>query len=195
VGEREKNRCPSSPPQLTMGVVFFVLILLSSAARMRGDIDVGADVPDDATEDNPQLVEESSKRLGVHLPPTIAIPPSSGGGGAPLVAPGGRAIVQPVYPNQRDNEQPDDLAGELPPGINYDGAGGSDEPKDKLALALDAVSEDIISKSKQISEESKWMNDVKTILQSYTTKVQRVDTNIQRLRQQVKDLYNKKKIN
>jgi len=83
------------------------------------------------------------------------------------------------------------MHGSLPPGISY--PNGNEEPKDKLDLALDAVSEDIIAKSKQISEESKWIADVKTILQTYGTKVQRVDANINKLRHQVKDLYQKKK--
>jgi len=177
---------------LIMGVVFVfvVLFLLTEGARLRGDIDVETDIPaEQQTESNPQLVEASSTKLGANLPPIVSVPGSSGSGPG-LVAPAGRAAIQPVYPN--DDQNGDDVGGVLPPGISYPG-GGSDEPKDKLDLALDAVSEDIIAKSKQISEENKWVTDVKTILQTYNTKVLRVDSNINKLRHQVKDLYQKKK--
>jgi len=154
------------------------------------------DVPvEQSIESNPELLEASSKKLGVNLPPVISFPGSPPGAEASsLVAPAGPAAIQPLY-NEDPNASEDDpdASGQLPPGISYAGAGDGG-PKDKLDLALDAVSEDIISKSKQTSEENKWINDVKTILLTYNTKVSRVDGNINKLRHQVKELYNKKKL-
>jgi len=172
---------------------FLLLLLLSEGARLRGDAEMDTDVPvEQSIESNPELLEATSKKLGVNLPPVISLPGTPPGPGAsPLVAPAGPAAIQPLY-NEDPNASEDDANGQLPPGISYNGGDGG--PKDKLDLALDAVSEDIITKSKQISEENKWINDVKTILQTYNTKVQRVDGNINKLRHQVKELYSKKKL-
>merc|ERR1719231_1019777 len=65
--------------------------------------------------------------------------------------------------------------------------------KDKLDLALDAVKEDIIKKSKQIESESKWVKDVEEIVRTYGQKMDRVRENVNNMRIEVKGLYKKKK--
>jgi len=82
---------------------------------------------------------------------------------------------------------PAQAAAPLPPAVQYA------TNKDKLDLALDAVKEDIIKKSKQIESESKWVKDVEEIVRTYGTKMDRVKDNINNMRIQVKGLYKKKK--
>lgn len=63
----------------------------------------------------------------------------------------------------------------------------------KLQVALDAIKEDIITKSRQVTEETAWVTNVKKILAEYTTKLQRVENNIDGVKGDVKALYTKKK--
>lgn len=82
---------------------------------------------------------------------------------------------------------PQQAAAPLPPAQQYA------TNKDKLELALDAVKEDIIKKSKQIESESKWVKDVEEIVRTYGSKMDRVKENINNMRIAVKGLYKKKK--
>jgi len=177
-------------------ITYFIFVfLLVQGAKLRGEPDaetLETDVPVEPNLETNALMEASASKLATDQTPasapSVTIPLSASSPPSSVIAPAGPALVQPQYSEISD----DDAAGQLPPGIQYPGGAG-DEPKDKLDLALDAVSEDIISKSKQISEENKWVTDVKSILQTYNNKLQRVDNNVNHLRRQVQELYVKKK--
>jgi len=77
----------------------------------------------------------------------------------------------------------------LPPAEPYE----EEKPRDRLQLALDAIKEEIIEKSKKIAEQAKWVKDVKGIIGVYETKTEKVNGAINQLRLEVKDLYKKKK--
>jgi hypothetical protein len=79
----------------------------------------------------------------------------------------------------------------LPPAEPYNQ--DPDKPKGKLELALDAVKEDIIAKSKQIADESRWVASVHRITETYRMKSSRVATNIDNLRRNGRDLFKRKK--
>lgn len=98
---------------------------------------------------------------------------------APPAPPAAQQSVVVVNPQQ--------AAAPLPPAVQYA------TNKDKLELALDAVKEDIIKKSKQIESESKWVKDVEEIVRTYGSKMDRVKENINNMRIEVKGLYKKKK--
>jgi len=63
----------------------------------------------------------------------------------------------------------------------------------KLKQALEAVKEDIVSNSKQISDERRWVAAVRKIVLSYEDKMKRVNTHIYLLRKEQKKLFDKKK--
>lgn len=50
-----------------------------------------------------------------------------------------------------------------------------------------------MTKLRQIERESQWVTGVRTIIDQYSEKVQNVEENIENLRNQVKELYQKKK--
>jgi len=62
----------------------------------------------------------------------------------------------------------------------------------KLGAALEAVKEDLVGNSKQISDERKWVGAVKAITQSYDDKMKRVHDHITALRLEQKKLFEKK---
>jgi len=68
----------------------------------------------------------------------------------------------------------------------------SDPEMAKLGAALEAVKEDIVGNSKQISDEKKWVGAVKAITQSYEDKMKRVQDHITALRKEQKQLFDKK---
>jgi len=63
----------------------------------------------------------------------------------------------------------------------------------KLKAALEAVKEDIVANSKQISDERKWVSAVRKIVLSYEDKMKRVNDHILALRKEQKVLFDKKK--
>jgi len=63
----------------------------------------------------------------------------------------------------------------------------------KLSAALEAVKEDLVGNSKQISDEKKWVGAVKAITFSYDDKMKRVNDHILALRKEQKKLFDKKK--
>jgi len=69
----------------------------------------------------------------------------------------------------------------------------SDPEMQKLKQALEAVKEDIVANSKQISDERKWVAAVRKIVLSYEDKMKRVNDHILALRKEQKVLFDKKK--
>lgn len=66
-------------------------------------------------------------------------------------------------------------------------------PPSKLELALGAIKEDIMRKSRQVGEEMTWIGEVAKITHDYKEKSKRVEKNVEVLRGDVKSLYKKKK--
>jgi prefoldin subunit 5 len=135
-----------------------------------GDPDDMGDVPQEMPpqdEEHPNDDEDDASFLDQQAPAAPAAP-----------APAANNVVV-VNPQQ--------AAAPLPPAQQYA------TNKDKLELALDAVKEDIIKKSKQIESESKWVKDVEEIVRTYGSKMDRVKENINNMRIAVKGLYKKKK--
>jgi len=67
------------------------------------------------------------------------------------------------------------------------------QPKDKLDVALAAIKQDIIIRSRQLQEEQAWVGEVNKITARYNRKVKRVELDIKKTRQDVKSLFRKKK--
>jgi len=115
---------------------------------------------------------------------TPPMPESAPAAEMDLPAPGNAPANNIVVVDDGANSLPS-----LPSPIAYD------KPQDKLDLALNAVKEDIIKKSKEIESETKWMTDVEDIVKVYNAKMERVKESINQLRLEVKELYKKKKAN
>jgi len=73
------------------------------------------------------------------------------------------------------------------------GGSGDGEAPSKLELALGAIKEDIMKKSRQVGEEMTWIDEVDKITTAYKEKSKRVSANVEVVRGEVKDLYKKKK--
>jgi len=68
-----------------------------------------------------------------------------------------------------------------------------DADSQRLALALEAVKEDIISNSKTITSEKSWVSSVNSIITSYQQKVSRVQAHVTSIRKEQKKLFDTKK--
>jgi len=124
-------------------------------------------------------------------------------GAAPVV--GQVAAVDPNLPQTQPGLvlQPTILTGglqqtKIPPTTRQmqqqqDNEEDSDPEMAKLLAALEAVKEDIMSNSKQITDERKWVTAVRKIVQSYEEKMKRVNDHITALRREQKKLFDKKK--
>jgi len=67
------------------------------------------------------------------------------------------------------------------------------EPKDKLDVALAAIKQDIMVRNRQLEEEKNWVSEVHKITEQYNKKVHRVEADIVKTRNEVKELFKKKK--
>jgi len=67
------------------------------------------------------------------------------------------------------------------------------QPKDKLDVALAAIKQDIMVRSRQLEEEKNWVGEVHKITEQYNKKVHRVEADIVKVRNEVKALFKKKK--
>jgi len=65
--------------------------------------------------------------------------------------------------------------------------------KDKLEIALSAIKQDIMVRSRTITEEKAWVAQVRKIVEQYNKKVQRVLADIEKTKAEVKVLFKKKK--
>jgi len=72
-------------------------------------------------------------------------------------------------------------------------AAGNKKPKDKLDVALAAIKQDIMVRNRQLEEEKAWVSEVHKITEQYNKKVHRVEADIVQVRNQVKELFKKKK--
>jgi len=72
-------------------------------------------------------------------------------------------------------------------------AAGAKKPKDKLDIALSAIKQDIMVRNRQLEEEKAWVGEVHKITEQYNKKVHRVESDIVKLRNEVKELFKKKK--
>jgi len=72
-------------------------------------------------------------------------------------------------------------------------AAGNKKPRDKLDVALAAIKQDIMVRNRQLEEEKAWVNEVHKITEQYNKKVHRVEADIVAVRNQVKELFKKKK--
>jgi len=72
-------------------------------------------------------------------------------------------------------------------------AAGNKKPRDKLDIALAAIKQDIMVRNRQLEEEKHWVNEVHKITEQYNKKVHRVEADIVKVRNQVKELFKKKK--
>jgi len=70
---------------------------------------------------------------------------------------------------------------------------GHKKPKDKLDIALSAIKQDIMVRNRQLEEEKNWVSEVHKITEQYNKKVHRVEADIVKVRNQVKELFKKKK--
>jgi predicted RNase H-like nuclease (RuvC/YqgF family) len=69
----------------------------------------------------------------------------------------------------------------------------SQQPKDKLDVALAAIKQDIMVRNRQLEEEKNWVAEVRKITEQYNKKVHRVEADIVKTRNEVKALFKKKK--
>jgi len=67
------------------------------------------------------------------------------------------------------------------------------QPKDKLDIALAAIKQDIMVRNRQLEEEKNWVGEVRKITEQYNKKVHRVEADIVKTRNEVKELFKKKK--
>jgi len=67
------------------------------------------------------------------------------------------------------------------------------QPKDKLDVALAAIKQDIMVRNRQLEEEKKWVSEVRKVIEQYNKKVNRVTTDIKKTRNEVRELFKKKK--
>lgn len=67
------------------------------------------------------------------------------------------------------------------------------QPKDKLDVALAAIKQDIMVRNRQLEEEKNWVAEVRKITEQYNKKVHRVEADIVKVRNEVKELFKKKK--
>jgi len=67
------------------------------------------------------------------------------------------------------------------------------QPKDKLDVALAAIKQDIMVRNRQLEEEKNWVAEVRKITEQYNKKVHRVEADIIKTRNEVKELFKKKK--
>jgi len=72
-------------------------------------------------------------------------------------------------------------------------AAGNKKPKDKLDVALAAIKQDIMVRNRQLEDEKSWVSEVHKITEQYNKKVHRVEADIVQVRNQVKELFKKKK--
>jgi len=70
---------------------------------------------------------------------------------------------------------------------------GNKKPKDKLDIALAAIKQDIMVRNRQLEDEKAWVKEVHKITEQYNKKVHRVEADIVQVRNQVKELFKKKK--
>jgi len=70
---------------------------------------------------------------------------------------------------------------------------GNKKPKDKLDVALAAIKQDIMVRNRQLEDEKAWVAEVHKITEQYNKKVHRVEADIVQVRNQVKELFKKKK--
>jgi len=70
---------------------------------------------------------------------------------------------------------------------------GPNKKKDKLDIALAAIKQDIMVRNRQLEEEKAWVGEVHKITEQYNKKVHRVEADIVQLRNQIKELFKKKK--
>jgi len=70
---------------------------------------------------------------------------------------------------------------------------GNKKPKDKLDVALAAIKQDIMVRNRQLEDEKAWVSEVHKITEQYNKKVHRVEADIVQVRNQVKELFKKKK--
>jgi len=70
---------------------------------------------------------------------------------------------------------------------------GKRKPKDKLEIALAAIKQDIMVRNRQLEEEKNWVAEVRKITEQYNKKVHRVEADIVKVRNEVKELFKKKK--
>jgi len=70
---------------------------------------------------------------------------------------------------------------------------GNAKPKDKLDIALAAIKQDIMVRNRQLEDEKAWVKEVHKITEQYNKKVHRVEADIVQVRNQVKELFKKKK--
>jgi len=143
---------------------------ITSIPEDAGDVPDANEMQDVPQENAPEEEDQDDSEAPSFLDQAPAAP------GAPAPAKNNVVVVNPQQ-----------AAAPLPPAQQYA------TNKDKLELALDAVKEDIIKKSKQIESESKWVKDVEEIVRTYGSKMDRVKENINNMRIAVKGLYKKKK--
>jgi len=72
-------------------------------------------------------------------------------------------------------------------------AKGNKKPKDKLEIAIAAIKQDIMVRNRQLQEEKAWVKEVHKITEQYNKKVHRVEADIVKVRNEVKELFKKKK--
>jgi len=72
-------------------------------------------------------------------------------------------------------------------------AKGANKPRDKLDIALAAIKQDIMVRNRQLLDEKNWVNEVHKITEQYNKKVHRVNSDIVKVRNEVKELFKKKK--
>jgi len=72
-------------------------------------------------------------------------------------------------------------------------AAGAARKKDKLDIALAAIKQDIMVRNRQLQEEKSWIGEVHKITEQYNKKVHRVEADVVALRNQIKELFKKKK--
>lgn len=72
-------------------------------------------------------------------------------------------------------------------------AAAGKQPKDKLDVALAAIKQDIMVRNRQLEEEKNWVAEVRKITEQYNKKVHRVEADIVKVRNEVKELFKKKK--
>jgi len=70
---------------------------------------------------------------------------------------------------------------------------GPARKKDKLDIALAAIKQDIMVRNRQLEEEKAWVGEVHKITEQYNKKVHRVEADVVQLRNQIKELFKKKK--
>jgi len=64
---------------------------------------------------------------------------------------------------------------------------------DKLDVALNAIKQDILVRNRQIQDERHWVKEVKKITDTYEKKIKRVVVDIKKTKNEVRDLFRKKK--